>query len=166
MKTLPFILLFALTTLLCAHDDYRQGYRDGYRDAEYRTPRIHYVDVVSSTPIYEEVVTYRSCRRMDHGDAYASHHEGALIGGGIVGHHLDTRHPLHTTVGGAVAGAIIGSKLAEAQERHLHTQQCKVVETRLSGYRNIAYWRGKTIVEISDRPLRRIRVHGPRQRRR
>ena len=62
-------------------------------------------------------------------------------------------------IGGAVAGAIIGSALGSRHER----PRCKYVETKLVGYRNIAYWRGEKIMEISERPLRRIRVGSQRR---
>lgn len=165
MKPLSlFITLLSFTALLQAHGDYRDGYRDGYYDGKQHITKVRYVDVVRSKPIYEDVVTYRRCDAPGHYSA-VSHHEGALIGGligGIVGHHLDTRHRLHTTVGGAVAGAIIGSKLSETHDAQ---GQCKVVETRLKGYKNIAYWRGEKIVQISEYPLRKIRVEVPRHHR-
>lgn len=41
---------------------------------------------------------------------------------------------------------------------HRHSKHCKHVEQRLTGYKNIAYWRGEKIVRFSDRPLRKIRV--------
>lgn len=156
MKKLLLIALIALVPLLQARSDYRDGYRDGSHPIRSKS---RFVPVVKSEPIYEEVVTYRRCRV--HGSAYpeAYHHQGALIGGligGIIGHNLDTHNRGPATVGGAVAGAIIGSHIA--RNRHSDITQCRHIETQIVGYRNIAYWHGGKIVEISERPLHRIRI--------
>ena len=45
---------------------------------------------------------------------------------------------------------------------HRHSKHCREVEQRLVGYKNIAYWHGKKIVRVSDRPLSVIRVHRKR----
>ncbi len=168
MKKFIVLLMIILGTSVMAYGnhsyDYRydRGYDDGCRDA-HRYEKHHvrkkacYVKVVRSKPIYREVVTYRECRTSRH--HYNTHnHDGALIGGligGIIGHNMDTRHRAPSTIGGAVVGAIIGSKLS-----HLDGTPplCKHVETQLVGYKNIAYWHGEKIVRISDEPLRRIRI--------
>lgn len=176
MKKGMLILMLLLTPLLYAYDydygqryhgEYREGYHDGYRDARNRPAKARhvYVKVVRSVPIYEEVVTYRECRSTHRRDR-AHTHEGALIGGligGIIGSRMDEEHRPGSAIGGAVAGAIIGSAIASSQHKR---PRCKYVETRLNGYRNIAYWQGEKIVEISERPLRRIRVDLPRRHRR
>ncbi len=171
MKPLLIILMILFGSAAMADEyDYREGYREGYHDARYDIKKPRFVKVVRSKPIYKEVVTYRECRppaRYRHPTTHS--HEGALIGGligGIIGHNLDTDNKGPATVGGAVAGAIIGSKLATGQERHYERPMCKHIETQLVGYKNIAYWRGEKIVKISDRPLRQIRIHPKRYRNR
>ncbi len=150
MKTLIKIAILPLLlgVSLFAGNGYPEGYRDGWHDGRHdrREPSVR---VVVSEPVYEEVVSYRPCRR-------APSHGGAVVGaliGGIIGHHLDTRHPAHTTIGGAVAGAIIGSKIDDSRRG---VPECRYVETVLKGYRNIAYWRGERIEYFSERPMERI----------
>ncbi|MDX1296094.1 MAG: glycine zipper 2TM domain-containing protein [Sulfurimonadaceae bacterium] len=167
MRRFAIILTLLLSTTLFAHDDYRYGYDHGYTDGyyegrNYKIKKRRFVKVIESIPIYEDVVTYKKCRpHRRHGHVHSP--EGALLGGligGIIGHHIDSDHRVHTTIGGAVAGAIIGSKIGPTH----HYRKCKQVETRLVGYKNIAYWRGEKIVRISDVPLRKIRI-GRRYRR-
>lgn len=53
-------------------------------------------------------------------------------------------------------GALIGGTLG----RHrLHPPKyCEQVQQRIVGYKNIAYWHGRKIVRISERPLRKILI--------
>ena len=59
------------------------------------------------------------------------------------------RHLLHMPKG-PVHGIV--------NRHHRHSKHCREVEQRLVGYKNIAYWHGKKIVRISERPLSMIRI--------
>lgn len=146
-----------------SHNNNRNEHNNRYAKVHYQNnhhnrQKHHFVKVSHSRPMYENVVTYRECRS-HHSDHRTDRHNGAIVGGvigGLIGNRVASNHkPLHT-VGGAVTGAIIGSQLTRHQ--HRPSKRCKHVEKRLTGYKNIAYWHGKKIVRISDRPLRKIRI--------
>ena len=160
MKKLLLALLLTATSVLAhnsQHDNHDNHDRYGdvqYENRQHNRQKRHFVKVSHSRPIYKKVVTYKECRH-----SHTQQHNGAIVGavvGGLIGNRVASDHkPLHT-VGGAVTGAIIGAQLNRHPSRS--SKHCKHVEQRLSGYKNIAYWRGEKIVRISDRPLKRIRI--------
>ena len=165
MKKLLLAALLLGTSVLAhnSHHNNRNDHNNRYGKVHYQKNhhnkrKQHFVKVSHSRPMYENVVTYRVCRPQ-HRDHRIDRHNGAIVGGvigGLIGNRVATKHkPLHT-VGGAVTGAIIGTQLTRHQLRP--SKRCKHVEKRLTGYKNIAYWHGKKIVRISDRPLRKIRI--------
>ncbi|MDA3947326.1 MAG: hypothetical protein PF439_11675 [Helicobacteraceae bacterium] len=163
MKTLLLAVALILSTSAIAngtHNGY-QNKNGRYNDVHavhniYKKKNRRFVKVAESRPIYKEVITYRECHNDPH---RIERHEGALIGGivgGIIGNNLASKHKLPHTIGGAVTGAIIGANLNRHRQRR--AQYCEYAEQQLVGYKNIAYWRGKKIVRISDKPLHKIHV--------
>lgn len=158
MKKLLLAVLLLGTSVL-AHNSHQNKRYDRYSEVHYQKnhhnrQKRHSVKVSHSRPIYEKIVTYRECH--PHQNVHiTSRHNGAIIGGFIGNRVASNNKPLHT-VGGAVTGAIIGSKLTRHQLRP--SKRCKHIEKRLTGYKNIVYWHGKKIVRISERPLRKIRI--------
>ncbi len=65
--------------------------------------------------------------------------------------------PPHTqlTLTSTVPGAIVHAAFVKTHQREQH---CKKVVKRFVGYKNVAYWHGRKIIEISQRPLKRVRV--------
>ncbi len=162
MKKLLLAALLLGTSVL-AHNSHQNNRHDRYGEVHYQKNhhnkrKQQFVKVSHSRPMYETVATYRECRP-HHRDHRMDRHNGAIVGGvigALIGNRVASDHkPLHT-IGGAVTGAIIGAQLTRHQLRP--TQRCKHVEKRLTGYKNIAYWHGKKIVRISERPLRKIRI--------
>ncbi len=136
------------------------------------------VRVIKSTPEYRTVTTrtpYQECWDEQvpvSSSNGASDNLGALIGGvagGILGHQVGGGSgKTAATVGGAIIGTLVGKNLSENQNPGTTTYQTQrkcvtKYEERSSekfvGYKNIANYRGKTIVKYSDRPLHRIRLH-------
>ncbi|MGB6020633.1 MAG: glycine zipper 2TM domain-containing protein [Sulfurimonadaceae bacterium] len=165
MKTLLLAVALLLGTSAMANSSHNYYQNDHNRYSEVQpTQKInkkskhHFVKVLHSRPIYEEVVTYRECRP-NHNKHQIDGHKGAIIGGvvgGIIGSRVASKHKLPHTIGGAVTGAIIGATLNRHRQRP--APYCEHVEQRLVGYENIAYWGGRKIVRISERPLQRIRI--------
>lgn len=165
MKKLLLAVTLLLSTATMAHSSHNYSHNDHNRYSEVQPAHnIHkkknhrLVKVVHSRPIYKEVITYRECRpnRNEH---QIDGHKAAIIGGvvgGIIGNRVSSKHKVPHTIGGAVTGAVIGATLNKHRQRE--PKYCKHVEQRLVGYKNVAYWHGKKIVSISDRPLRKIRV--------
>jgi uncharacterized protein YcfJ len=139
------------------------------------------VRVISSEPIYRTVVkrkpyqecwdeevpvTYGGTQRS--GDNVAS----ALIGGaagGILGHQIGKGHGKDAaTIGGAIIGSLIGQSMVSPNRRDYHTsyktqRRCvtkytETTEERITRYKNVAEYKGHTIIKYSDRPLRRIPI--------
>ncbi len=163
MKTSLLTVAILLATSLMAGNGPQNSYarHDGYNNplpshTTHKKRKHRYVKVISSRPLYKEVITYRDCH------SHLDGRKGALIGGvvgGLIGNQISTGHKAAHTVGGAVAGAVIGSVFVERHQRP--KRHCKRVERELIGYKNIAYWHGQKIVRISDRPLKRIRIDTP-----
>ncbi|NPA74194.1 MAG: glycine zipper 2TM domain-containing protein [Epsilonproteobacteria bacterium] len=141
------------------------------------------VKVVRSKPIYRDVVKrtpYQEC--WDEQVPVTSYYNerrgpntplGALIGGvagGIIGHQVGGGHGKDVaTVGGAILGTIVGNNLSRRDNRGSYVSGYRTVrkcvtrydETQdrvITRYRNIAYYHGRKIVKISDRPLRFIHI--------
>ena len=135
------------------------------------------VRVIKSSPEYRTVTTrtpYQECWDEQvpvSSDNSANDNIGALIGGvagGILGHQVGGGSgKTAATVGGAIIGTLVGKNLSQGQNSGTTTYrtQKKCVtkydersSEKFVGYKNIANYRGKTIVKYSDRPLHRIRL--------
>ena len=162
-KLLLAALLLGMSAMAHSSLNYNHNAQDRYNDVRpshhmHQKRKQHFVKVVRSKPIYKEVITYRECRP-HHKKYRRDGHQGAIIGGvvgGMIGNRVASKHRVQHTIGGAVTGAIIGATLNKHRQRPV--KYCEHVERRLVGYKNIAYWHGKKIVRISDRPLRKIRI--------
>lgn len=102
---------------------------------QYRKNEKHFARVISSRAIYRNVTVYRTC---------PLHTQRMFVNGGR-----------HLTLSSTVPGAIVHAAFGKPHKREQH---CKKVVKRFVGYKNVAYWRGRKIVEISQRPLKRVRV--------
>ncbi len=94
--------------------------------------------------------------------------------GGVLGHQIGKGKGKDVaTIGGAILGTIVGGNMAQqhAQQQRIYQEptyqtkrECVTkyrqsrAQSRLVGYENIAYYKGRRIVKISDRPLRTIPV--------
>ena len=94
--------------------------------------------------------------------------------GGVLGHQIGKGKGKDVaTIGGAILGTIVGGNMAQqhAQQQRVYQEpayqtkrECVTkyrqsrAQSRLVGYENIAYYKGRRIVKISDRPLRTIPV--------
>lgn len=161
MKTLLLSLLLLLGLSSSAAAQSGPYHHDGYNPSpsghdRYRHHERRFVKVVKSRPLYEEVVVYEACAPRRSGGLSR---QGAVIGavvGALVGERMGERHKVPHIIGGAVTGGVIGSAIGRRGEPG--QRYCKKTERRLVGYKNIAYWHGKKIVEVSRRPLKRIAV--------
>ncbi len=142
------------------------------------------VRVISSEPVYRTVVTrkpYQECWEeevpIDYGynqNTHSSDTVGALIGGaagGILGHQIGKGHGKDAaTIGGAIIGSLIGQNLASQNRYREHnrpryktqrkcvTKYTKSTERRITQYKNVARYKGYTIIKYSNRPLRKIPI--------
>ena len=140
------------------------------------------VRVISSEPIYRTIVKrkpYQECWNEEVPVTYGGDYDrsgdnvaSALIGGaagGILGHQIGKGHGKDAaTIGGAIIGSLIGQSMASpnARRRAPHTsyrvqRKCvtkytETTEERITRYKNVAEYKGHTIIKYSDRPLRRI----------
>jgi uncharacterized protein YcfJ len=137
--------------------------------------------VTHSKPIYKTVtkkIPYQECwdeqvpvrrGRYSSNDDYL----GPLIGGaagGIIGNQIGGGSgKTVATVGGAILGTIVGSNLSKGDRyydegpRYVTKQRCSTRyhsedEEKFVGYKNIANYKGKKIVKISQRKLRYIPI--------
>ncbi len=139
------------------------------------------VRVIKSSPEYRTVTTrtpYQECWDeqvpVSSNNNVANDNIGALIGGvagGILGHQVGGGSgKTAATVGGAIIGTLVGKNLSQNQnqnyneptyrnQRRCVTKYEERSSEKFVGYKNIANYRGKTIVKYSDRPLHRIRLH-------
>ena len=161
IKTLIFFYSIALGTTLFADTI---SYNDTVR-------------VIKSTPEYRTVTTrtpYQECWDEQvpvNSSNGVNDNLGALIGGvagGILGHQVGGGSgKTAATVGGAIIGTLVGKNLSENQnqgttyqtQRKCVTKYEEKSSEKFVGYKNIANYKGKTIVKYSDRPLHRIRLH-------
>ena len=140
---------------------------------------VEYVKVDRSVPIYssvQEKIPTEHCydaREEVYGGAGGNNNiVGALAGGaigGILGHQIGGGSgKTAATVGGAVLGTLAGQKIADNHEgggtpgyrivRKCETQYTYRTREALSGYTNIARFKGKKIRVESDEPLKEIPV--------
>jgi len=153
MKALKIviILLMISTTSLIAHNKHRDGYSNHHKHSKYIKRKHfkrygHFVKVRKSKPIYREVTRYSD---------YSNNHDEVIVGGvvgGIIGNSIGDDDA--STIVGSLIGAVVGLELSHKHKRRRYT------EKELVGYKNIAFYRGERIVEVADRPLRRIWVNG------
>ncbi|WP_458699733.1 glycine zipper 2TM domain-containing protein [Sulfurospirillum sp. 1307] len=135
--------------------------------------------VIKSTPIYKTVtkrVPYQECwneevpvRRGSYNDDYPI---GTIIGGvagGVIGHQVGKgRGNDLATVGGAIIGSLVGHNLSKHERRYESTsyetrKRCvtkyqESYEEKFVGYKNIAKYKGRRIVKISNNRLRYIPI--------
>ncbi len=149
-----------------------------------QTTYTEYVDVTNSKAVYERVqkrVPYEECydKRVPV-TYYNNDRRGfglsgeAIVGGivgGVLGHQIGGGHGKDiATAGGAILGTLVGQNAARDNYNSYQTTRYEVkrhCETRytnsrakrvLTGYKNIAYYRGKKIVKFSNRRLSTIAV--------
>lgn len=142
------------------------------------------VRVVTSKPEYRAVTTrtpYQECwdehieSRRHEQPTNSDGTVGALIGGvagGILGHQVGGGSgKTAATVGGAIVGTLVGKNLAENNtgsteyspqhrtERKCVTRYEERTADKFIGYKNVAHYKGETIVKYSEKPLEYIRLH-------
>ena len=135
------------------------------------------VRVIKSSPQYRTVTTrtpYQECWDEQvpvSSNNYGNNNIGALIGGvagGILGHQVGGGSgKTAATVGGAIIGTLVGKNLSSNQnsgttyqnQRKCVTKYNERSSEKFVGYKNIANYKGRTIVKYSDRPLRRINLN-------
>ncbi len=132
------------------------------------------VRVIKSSPEYRTVTTrtpYQECWDEQvpvNSNNAVSNNFGALLGGvagGILGHQVGGGSgKTAATVGGAIIGTLVGKNLSGNQnsattyqkQRKCVTKYDERSSEKFIGYKNIANYKGRTIVKFSDRPLRKI----------
>ena len=137
------------------------------------------VRVVKSEPVYRTVtkkVPYQECwdeqvpvYSNNGGDGTL----GALIGGvagGIIGNQVGRGGgKTAATVGGAIIGTLVGKNLSKSDsqpngtayktQRRCVTKYTESQEEKFVGYKNMANYKGKTIIKYSDTPLKVIHLN-------
>ncbi len=133
------------------------------------------VRVIKSSPEYRTVTTrtpYQECwdEQVPVSSGGGSDNIGALIGGvagGILGHQVGGGSgKTAATVGGAIIGTLVGKNLSQNQnsgttyksQRKCVTKYDERASEKFVGYKNIANYKGRTIIKYSNRPLREIRL--------
>lgn len=140
---------------------------------------VEYVTVTKSSPIIatiNEEIPVEKCSDVkekvgggigQHGDIIGAVAGGAL--GGVLGNQVGGgKGKTAATVGGAVLGTIAGQKVGSAYstpsgETYQIVRKCEVTKTIqsrqiVSGYKNIAKFKGKEIIVESDQPMKQIPV--------
>jgi uncharacterized protein YcfJ len=167
-----FLAIFALSSLLSAES----------------LVFTEYVSVSNSQPQYERVserIPYQECvdervrvnraysnNRYNESDRVAASVLGGTIGG-VIGHQIGKGKGNDVaTVGGAILGTIVGGNMAHPNQRQSVYQEpeyqtrrnCTTkyrstgTKSRLTGYKNIAYYKGKKIVKYSNERLSSIPI--------
>jgi uncharacterized protein YcfJ len=146
-----------------------------------------YVAVSSTTPQYETVsqsIPYQECTNVQvpvqqvSQRTYHDNVAGSVIGGaigGILGHQVGRgKGKDAATIGGAILGTIVGGNTIGANHRdyqpayqpisYERRQNCTTryrqtqAHRELTGYENVAYYKGKRIVKYSNQRLSSIPV--------
>jgi len=146
-----------------------------------------YVAVSSTTPQYETVsesIPYQECHREQvpvqqvSQRTYHDNVAGSVIGGaigGILGHQVGRgKGKDAATIGGAILGTIMGANVISSNQGYYQPayqpisyqtrQNCTTryrqsrAHRELTGYENIAYYKGKRIVKYSNQRLSSIPV--------
>ena len=135
MKTVLLAVSLLLPASAMANGNHKNDQHERYSQhhvktvhPQYRKKENRLVRVVSSRQIYKNVTVYRTCPP-----------------------HADLRFTLGSNSGSTVFQGTFGKP-------HKREIQCKKSERRLVGYKNVAYWHGRKIVEVSQRPLKWVRV--------
>ncbi len=147
-----------------------------------QTTYTEYIDVTSSKAVYERVsnrVPYEECYEERVPVTYYNNRRSGLSGealvggivGGVLGHQIGGGHGKDiATAGGAILGTLVGQNAARNDNRNYQSTRYEIrrhCETRyadsegqrrLTGYKNIAYYKGKKIVKFSNRRLSTIAV--------
>lgn len=140
---------------------------------------VEYANVTRSTPMYStirEEVPNEKCydvkEQVNAGGSNNADVIGAIAGGvlgGVLGHQVGGgRGKSVATVGGAVLGTLAGNKVGSTYNTSSNAtyqivRKCEVINTVqsrqvLSGYNNIAKFKGKEISVESDQSMRQIPV--------
>jgi uncharacterized protein YcfJ len=146
-----------------------------------------YAHVSSSTPTYENITTripHQECydrqvpvaSAYDSGGYYQDNSGAAVMGGiigGVLGHQIGGGHGKDAaTIGGAILGTVIARNASRRQsqqrvyqattsyqtQRECSTRYTEQSERRFTGYKNVAYYKGRKIVKYSDTKLSSIPI--------
>lgn len=143
-----------------------------------QTSYTEYVQVTKSTPTYERVSTrtpYQECydERVPV-TSYSDNSGNSLTGsgivggivGGVIGHQIGGGHGKDiATAGGAILGTLVGQNAARSDARSYTSTRYEIrrrcetryttsaSERRFTGYKNVAYYKGRKIVKFSNRQL-------------
>lgn len=135
---------------------------------------VEYVKVSRSIPIYstiQEEVQSEQCYDVQEQVSSGTNNVGAAVVGGalggILGHQIGGGSgKTAATVGGAVLGTLAGQRMGSAETNgpaYRMIRRCEPIRTLktrqiLSGYTNVAKFKGQEITAQSDRPLSEIPV--------
>jgi uncharacterized protein YcfJ len=139
---------------------------------------VEYVDVIRSTPVYstiqEEIPSQKCYDVQQQVSSGGTNNDviGAVVGGalgGVLGHNVGGGSgKTAATVGGAVLGTLAGQNVGSkyntpANSTYQTVRKCETVTTIrsrqvLSGYTNVAKYKGKEISVDSDQPMKQIPV--------
>ena len=143
------------------------------------------VRVSQSEPAYQNItkrIPYQECWDeqipVRHGGSGGNNQNviGTIIGGaggGVLGHQIGGgTGKTAATIGGAIIGSLLGGKYigdgsqnrsedpytTYETKRRCNTKYSEQKESKFIGYKNIAHYKGETIIKISQRKLRYIPV--------
>ncbi len=165
MKKIITILTLATIALQANSFTITQKARVTSHEPTYRTitNRVPYEEC------WDESVPVRKYSNSNRGD----YPIGTIIGGiagGVIGHQVGGgRGKDLATVGGAIIGSIVGHNMSKRDyednsyttyetKRRCVTKYKEYEEEKFIGYKNIAYFKGRKIIKISDRKLRYIPI--------
>jgi len=142
------------------------------------------VKVTSSEPIYRTItkkIPYEECWNeeipISHGGRSGQNAIGSIVGGaagGILGHQVGKgRGNTAATIGGAIIGTMLGYQYIGNGSQNYYQEPYTTYETRqrcttkytqeeedqFVGYKNIANYEGRTIVKVSRKKIRYIRLN-------
>lgn len=164
MKTTSFLITFLLAASAASGESFTMT---------------EYVNVTKSTPIYstiQEEVPQEKCydvkEQVSSGGGGNGDVIGAVVGGalgGVLGNQVGGgKGKTAATVGGAVLGTLAGQNVGSKYNTPTNptyqvVRRCETVMSYksrqvLSGYQNIAKFKGKEIIVESDSPLKQIPI--------